>query len=166
LRSLYDVNSLIALFDPQHTQHLKIRARHEAQAALGWATCPITQNGLLRIVSQPKYTNPSTVSELRALLASATNDQSNELWADDISLADSQVIDAQIALTSGMLTSVYLLALAVKNNGRLITFDSRISHRAVVGATPVARNRRLSAKLAREQKRDRSELVRENCCAS
>jgi uncharacterized protein len=134
LRSLYDVNILIALFDPQHTQHLKIRAWHVAHLASGWASCPITQNGLLRIVSQPKYTNPSTVSELRALLTAATNDQSHQFWSDDISLADPSRIDPNIALTSGMLTDVYLLALAVKNNGRLITLDSKISHRAVVGA--------------------------------
>jgi uncharacterized protein len=134
LRSLYDVNILIALFDPQHTQHIKIRTWHEAHLMAGWATCPITQNGLLRIVSQPKYTNPSTVSELRTLLAAATNDTPHQFWPDDISLTDPQIVNAQFALTANVLTDIYLLALAVKNNGRLITLDSRISKRAVIGA--------------------------------
>jgi uncharacterized protein len=134
VRSFYDVNVLIALFDPQHIAREKARAWHEAHYREGWATCPITENGLLRIVSQPKYGNPSTVSTLRTQLQKATASEFHQFWSDDVSLADSRLIDANAPLTSSMLTDVYLLMLAVKNKGRLVTLDSRISTSAVIGA--------------------------------
>ncbi len=136
MRSLYDVNVLIALFDPQHTQHAKAKVWHEAIGIAGWATCPITQNGLLRIVSQPRYTNPATVSELLALLNKATADEAHQFWSDDISLATAGTLNPQIALTSGALTDVYLLALAVKHKGCLVTLDTRIARAAVLNASP------------------------------
>ena len=136
MRALYDVNVLIALFDPQHTQHHKAKQWHAQTQTHGWASCPLTQNGLLRIVCQPRYTHPATVAELLALLADATSDPSHEFWPDDISLAARGTLRAQAPLTSSAITDIYLLALAVKHAGCLITLDTRISRSAVVGATP------------------------------
>lgn len=135
MRALYDVNVLIALFDPQHTQHDKARTRHAQSQTHGWASCPLTQNGLLRIVSQPRYTNPATVAELMALLAAATADLSHEFWPDDISLSTRGIVLPEAPLTSGAITDIYLLALAVKHAGCLVTLDARISRNAVIGAT-------------------------------
>ena len=135
MRALYDVNVLIALFDPQHTQHNKAKKWHSESQTHGWASCPLTQNGLLRILSQPRYTNPATVAELLALLADATSDPSHEFWPDDISLAAKGTLHAQAPLTSSAITDIYLLALAVKHAGCLITLDTRISRSAVIGAT-------------------------------
>ena len=136
MRALYDVNVLIALFDPQHTQHDKAKRRHAQSQALGWASCPLTQNALLRIVSHPRYTNPATVAELMALLAGATADPSHEFWPDDVSLANPRTLLPEAPLTSGAITDVYLLALAVKHVGCLVTLDQRISRSSVIGATP------------------------------
>ncbi len=133
-RSLYDVNILIALFDPHHLRHEQVLHWHEQHAHAGWASCPITQNGLVRIMSQAKYSNPQSMRDMLGVVHHFSADASHEFWADDVSAADPLRIDADVALTANMLTDVYLLALAVKNNGRLITLDSRISHRAVVGA--------------------------------
>jgi len=135
VRALYDVNVLIALFDPQHTQHAKATAWHAANTA-GWASCPITQNGLLRIVSQPRYTNPAPVAELRPRLALATTATNHLFWPDDISLASVGVLHDGALITAGALTDLYLLALAVRHSGRLVTLDSRIRYTAVIGATP------------------------------
>ncbi len=135
MRSLYDVNVLIALFDPQHTQHAKAKAWHTGVGQTGWATCPITQNGLLRVVSQPRYTNAASVAELLELLNKATKDKSHEFWPDDISLASTGTLNSHVALTSAALTDVYLLALAVKHAGCLVTLDTRISRAAVAGAS-------------------------------
>lgn len=137
MRALYDVNVLIALFDPQHTQHYKANKWHSESQTHGWASCPLTQNGLLRIVSQPRYTNPATVAELLALLTNATRDPSHEFWPDDVSLTAGGTLQPQIPLTSSAITDIYLLALAVKHAGCLVTLDSRISRSAVVGASPV-----------------------------
>jgi uncharacterized protein len=136
VRSLYDVNVLIALFDPQHTQHAKAKSWHEGVGEAGWATCPITQNGLLRIVSQPRYTHPATVAELLNLLNRATTDSSHKFWPDDVSLSTVGTLNPNIVLTSAALTDVYLLALAVKHGGCLVTLDTRISRGAVCNARP------------------------------
>lgn len=135
MRALYDVNVLIALFDPQHTQHAKATAWHAANTS-GWASCPITQNGLLRIVSQPRYTNPAPVAVLLKRLSQTTSNQSHQFWADDISLASEGVLRDNALVSSGALTDLYLLALAVHHSGRLITLDTRIRSDAVIGATP------------------------------
>ncbi|TAG49497.1 MAG: VapC toxin family PIN domain ribonuclease [Betaproteobacteria bacterium] len=136
MRSLYDVNVLIALFDPQHSAHNKAMAWHATAGELGWATCPITQNGLLRIVSQPRYPNPTTVAQLLQSLSIATADASHQFWADDISLTSAATINPAYPLTSGVLTDVYLLALAVNHAGRLVTLDAHIPRAAVAGAQP------------------------------
>jgi uncharacterized protein len=133
-RALYDVNVLIALFDPYHLRHEAVLTWHAQNAQAGWASCPLTQNGLIRIMSQPKYSNPQSMRDMIDVVQHFATDASHQFWVDDISIADPARIDATSALTPSMLTDVYLLALAVKNKGRLITLDSRISTRAVIGA--------------------------------
>lgn len=54
---LLDVNVLIALFDPAHIHH---GSAHNWFAEIGqsaWATCPVTENGVIRIVGDPRYRN-------------------------------------------------------------------------------------------------------------
>lgn len=80
--------------------------------------CPITQNGLLRCVSLPRYTNPASFNELLALLNKATSEESHDFLPDDISLATTGPLSAKVARTSSAVTEVYLLALAVKHAGR------------------------------------------------
>ncbi|MGL5002426.1 MAG: TA system VapC family ribonuclease toxin, partial [Casimicrobium sp.] len=132
LRALYDVNILLALFDPYHLKHEAALQWHEMHGGRGWASCPLTQNGLIRIMSQPKYMNPQSTRDLIAVVAEFARDATHEFWPDSISLADENIIDPNVALSPAMLTDVYLLALAVKNGGRLITLDSRIPLRSVV----------------------------------
>ena len=88
-------------------------------------------------MSQPRYTNPATVAELLALLTNATRDPSHEFWPDDVSLAAGGTLQPQVSLTSSAITDIYLLSLAVKHAGCLVTLDSRTSRSAVVGASPV-----------------------------
>lgn len=133
-RALYDVNVLLALFDPHHLKHAAALRWHTAHGAAGWASCPLTQNGLIRIMSQPKYPNPQPIRDLLAVVAEFNGDDTHAFWPDSVSLAGDSVLDPNVPLSPAMLTDVYLLALAVKNNGRLVTLDAKISLRAVVGA--------------------------------
>ena len=55
--ALLDVNVLVALFDPSHVHHTAAHDWFADRGEEGWATCPITENGLLRIVGHPKYPN-------------------------------------------------------------------------------------------------------------
>jgi predicted nucleic acid-binding protein len=57
-RALFDVNLLIALFDEQHVHHVRAQAWWAATRAGGWASCPVTENGFVRVISQPNYPNP------------------------------------------------------------------------------------------------------------
>ncbi len=71
-RYLLDVNVLIALIDPAHVQHEQVHLWFGRVGHKAFATCPITENGLLRIVGHPKYPNspgpPSTVASTLAAI--------------------------------------------------------------------------------------------------
>ena len=101
----------------------------------GWASCPLTQNGYLRIRSQPGYPRPLSLAEAHAQLLGATSTQHHQFIADDISLLDSALVDFSGVSGPGQLTDVYLLALAVAHNARLVTLDRRIPISAVPAAT-------------------------------
>ena len=134
MRALFDVDALLAMFDPEHTFHLQVRAWWDANEEGGWATCPITQNGFARIMSQPHYTNPAATMDAIRLLAMGLEQSGHEFWPDDISITDESLFDRSYILGSNQITDVYLLALAVKNGGRLVTFDRVVPLRAVRGA--------------------------------
>jgi toxin-antitoxin system PIN domain toxin len=131
---LLDVNVLIALFDPLHVQHEAAHQWFETTGRQRWATCPITENGVIRILSQSNYPNsPGPPSVTSSLLFKMRNLSGHEFWADDISLLDGDLIDPQRLLTHGQITDSYLLALARFHGGYLATFDRRLSAAAVNG---------------------------------
>ncbi len=105
-------------------------------SAHGWASCPLTQNGFLRILSQPRYNAPVPLSEAFRFLCEATESDDHKFWPDDISLIDKQRINHVHVLGPNQLTDIYLLALAVEHGGRLVTFDRAIPIAAVRGAKP------------------------------
>lgn len=132
---LLDVNVLVALFDPQHIHHDIAHDWFAAHRDEGWATCPITENGFVRVISHPAYgaggeRAASAVDRLRAFAASG----GHQFWRDAISLRD-DVFDLSRAGGSRQLTDIYLLGLAVNRKGRLATFDRTIPLGAVPGAT-------------------------------
>ena len=133
-RYLLDVNVLIALIDPAHVQHDRAHEWFAAQGLEAWATCPLTENGVLRIVGHPRYHNspgtPAAVAELMAVLRGLGG---HEFWPDDVSLLDSQLIDSARLLDSGQVTDSYLLALARAHDGKLATFDRHLVADAVNG---------------------------------
>ncbi len=136
MRSLLDVNVLIALLDGDHASHSTAWAWFREHGKSGWASCPITQNGCVRILSHPGYPNTRSVSEIVERLRGATSSSTHEFWADSASLLDNDIIDVSRVHGPKQLTDVYLLALAVQHNGRLVTFDANIALNAVRGAKP------------------------------
>lgn len=129
---LLDVNVLIALVDSGHVRHERANEWFDREVGLSWATCPITENGLVRILSHPKYPNGSvSPSQLVAVLAGLAELPSHEFWPDDVSLRDDRWTDASLVLTASQVTDSYLLALAISKGGKLATFDRRLSTKAV-----------------------------------
>jgi toxin-antitoxin system PIN domain toxin len=134
MRALFDVNVLIAIVDEQHIHHHLAHEWWTANQSAGWATCPLTENGMARIVSQSSYKNPVTTTFAIDLLAEQVGDSDHAFWPDDISLRDSALFDPGCILGPNQITDVYLLALAVKHGGRLATLDRSVPLRAVRGA--------------------------------
>ncbi len=134
MRSLFDVNVLIALFQPEHVHHASAHEWWTANRTGGWASCPLTQNGFVRIVSQPRYPKPLSPVIALDVLAEQIAETDHAFWPDDISLIDSQCFNQAHILGPKQLTDIYLLALAVKNGGRLATLDRAIPLAAVRGA--------------------------------
>lgn len=135
MRALLDVNVLIALLDTAHVRHAAARAWLEANIEGGWASCPITQNGCIRILSQPAYPGSQPPSLVAARLAEAVGTRWHAFWPDDLSLLDPGCVHWSHVLGSRQLTDVYLLALAVRQGGRLVTFDRTIPLAAVEKAS-------------------------------
>lgn len=137
MRSLLDINVLIALLDPDHVFHQRA---HDwwSKEARGWASCPLTENGLIRIMSSPSYSQARqfTVAELTALFRNFTSVTDHAFWHDSISLRDDRRFSHDRILSSKQLTDLYLLALSIENGGRLVTFDQRIPLGAVANAKP------------------------------
>jgi uncharacterized protein len=135
VRALLDVNVLIALLDSDHASHdsaIKWFAKHAGE---GWASCPITQNGCIRVMSNPDYPNPLPVQAVIKHLAEACREDIHQFWPDEVSLLDPDVIDSTRIHGPRQLTDIYLLALAVRHEGRFVTFDSGIPLAAVRTAT-------------------------------
>ncbi len=135
MRSLLDVNVLIALLDSDHIHHARARAWLEKNVKGGWASCPITQNGCVRIMSQPSYPNRLPTAAVVERLAAAADHPLHAFWADDCSFLDRRHVLPDRVHGPKQVTDIYLLALAVKNQGRFATFDDGIPLSAVPGAT-------------------------------
>lgn len=131
---LLDVNVLIALVDPAHVQHDQA---HDWFARVGhraFATCPLTENGLVRIVGHPKYPNsPGPPSGVLQSLIAIRGMAGHKFWPDDISIADEAFFASDLLSSHSRVTDSYLLALAHANGGRLATMDQRLATEVVPG---------------------------------
>jgi len=129
---LLDVNVLIALIDPCHVAHDDAHAWFASTGAAAWATCPITENGVIRIVGNPRYPNspgsPAVVAEIVAKLRKLPG---HVFWPDNVSLVSEADVDFTKILSSPQVTDTYLLALAKAHGGRLASFDRKLSTAAV-----------------------------------
>jgi len=134
MRALLDVNVLIALLDASHAHHDAATKWIGKNIESGWASCPITQNGTIRILSQPAYPNSVSTVEAAARLREAVSTIYHEFWADDVSMLDDGTFNWSVLLNARQLTDAYLLSLAVKNKGCFVTFDRGITLSAVARA--------------------------------
>ena len=132
---LLDLNVLVALFDAAHVHH---EAAHRWFAAIGkasWATCPITENGVVRVLSNPAYpTVSASPGEVTERLRIFCTQPGHAFWQDVLSLTDSTVLDVSRLSGHQQITDLYLAGLAACQGGKLATFDTSIPVAALVGA--------------------------------
>jgi toxin-antitoxin system PIN domain toxin len=134
MRALLDVNVLIALLDAGHVHHAAAHTWLAANIGRGWASCPLTQNGCLRVMSLDAYPRPQPVAAVAARLREATQNAMHEFWPDDISVLDTALFDTGRLLRSRQITDAYLLALAARREGVFVTLDRGVDLLAVPGA--------------------------------
>lgn len=137
--ALLDINVLIALFDPAHLHHSSAHDWFVANRQAGWATCPLTENGFARIISHNRYQGRRTslngaVSRLTEFIKSGNH----VFWPDSVTLRDKTVFSVEYIGGHKRVTDCYLLALAIANKGRLVTFDRGIQRTAVLGSNEAA----------------------------
>lgn len=133
---LLDANVLIALIDPAHVRHHAAHEWFDASGKHAWATCPLTENAVLRIVGHPRYPDsPGTPAAVAELMKTLCTLPGHVFWPAKISLFDPQYFDTARLLHTAQITDSYLLALARAHSGKLATFDRRLVTDAVPGGT-------------------------------
>lgn len=137
-RALLDVNVLIALLDSDHIDHERAHGWLSTEIDTGWASCTITQNGFVRVISQPRYPSPVSPTVAIELLAEACGTTHHRFWPCDLSVLDGKVVDHTRLHGPRQVTDAYLLALAVQHGGRFVTFDQSVALSAVPAASPDA----------------------------
>jgi len=136
LVALLDVNVLVALFDAGHVHHDVAHDWFADHRAHGWATCPLTELGLLRLMANPHFLpNPLRLSQAVDNLRTFCASGHHHFWSDTISIRDEGSFAADMTRGHQQLTDVYLLGLAARRGGTLVTFDRGVSLSAVKGAT-------------------------------
>jgi uncharacterized protein len=129
---LLDINLLLALSDPLHIQHEPAHEWFAQKGRKSWATCPLTENGFVRIASHPQYPNrPGDVRTVLDLLKRFCRAREHQFWDEDLSIRD--LLQTERILTSAQITDIYLLGLAVHKGGRLATLDRHLPFDAIRG---------------------------------
>ncbi|MBL9172251.1 MAG: PIN domain-containing protein [Verrucomicrobiales bacterium] len=130
--TLLDVSVLIALVDAGHIHHQAATGFFRKAQPLGWATCPLTENGFLRILGRPDGgLAANSTSVARTLLHGMLAKPGHHFWPDDVSLMDVRIFPSLPG--SRHLTDLYLLALAVRHGGRFATFDKHMEASLIPG---------------------------------
>ena len=123
--ALLDVNALIALAWDSHVHHVRMREWFARHSANGWATCPLTESGFVRVSTNPRVL-PSVIGMSAALdvLTALRRLAGHRFITDDVSIADG---DVPAMLGYRQVTDAHLLTLARRSGMRLITFDAAIA---------------------------------------
>jgi toxin-antitoxin system PIN domain toxin len=122
--ALLDVNALVALAWDSHVHHAAMRAWFAANASMGWATCPITESGFVRVSSNP-IVLPSAigVDAARGVLSALRAHPGHQFLTDDVSMSDR---DAPAIAGYRQVTDAHLLTLSRRHGVRLVTFEASI----------------------------------------
>jgi toxin-antitoxin system PIN domain toxin len=136
--SLLDVNALIALVDADHVGHEPMHRWFGKHANKGWATCPLTENGMIRVLSQTAYPSgrrsPAEVIEVLGSLKKAFS-KSHLFWPDQVSLTDESLFLPQFITGSKVVTDAYLLGLAARHKAKLVSLDHSLPWQAIRGGS-------------------------------
>lgn len=136
--SLLDVNCLIALMDLDHVHHATMQRWFRSNSSAGWSTCPITENGLIRVMSQASYPSgrrsPASIVERLQKLKTVYG-ATYRFWPDEVSMTDESIFRIDHIQGPKLVTDAYLLGLAAKHKARLVSFDRTLPWQAIRNGT-------------------------------
>ena len=122
--ALLDVNVLVALAWPNHVHHEAARAWFRSQWDHGWATCASTENAFVRISSNVKIVPEARrPAEAAFLLRELVALRGHVFWPEESSVLDDRWVSLDRIRTYRQVGDAHLLALALRHEGRLATFD-------------------------------------------
>lgn len=131
---LLDVNVLIALVDPGHVFHKLAHRWFDGVGGESWATCPIVQNGAVRVFGHHRFPGgPGTTAAAASVIRPWVSHPDHVFWPDDLALLDNEIVDSDRIGSSASITDTYLLALAVHHRGGFATLDRRLAPDVVRG---------------------------------
>jgi uncharacterized protein len=129
--ALLDVNTLVALAWPNHVHHAGAVTWFKGAHRQGWATCPVTESGFMRVCSNRRAIPTAVpVADAVEMLRRLRTVDGHEFWSDDVSLAVAGEIDVDRLQGYRQVTDAHLLALAIRRDGTLVTFDGAIARLA------------------------------------
>ena len=136
---LPDINLMLAILDQAHPNHIRGKAWFSSASVTGWATCPLTQNGFVRVLSTQSYPGIRMRTEDAVALlktAVANHPLTHHFWEDSISIYDASLINPTRLRGPKQITDIYLLALCQKHRSTFVTFDQGITVEAIVSPHP------------------------------
>lgn len=122
------MNVWVALLDEAHVHHIQALT-FARRPKVKIATCPIIENGIIRILNLPGYSRlgPAGFETVRNKLQQICTDLDHEFWPDEVSLRTESGINWSRVLGHNQITDIYLLALAVARKGCFVTLDHRVT---------------------------------------
>lgn len=137
MAALLDVNALVALAWPNHLHHRAAQTWFHKNHGGGWATCPLTESGFVRVSSSPRATSEARMpAEAVLLLRRLVELPGHSFWQDDVSLARAEELELDRLVGHGQITDTHLLILAIRRGGRLVTFDRGVRQMVPDGHDP------------------------------
>jgi len=134
--ALLDVNLLLALTWPNHQHHAAAHDWFGREGRHGWATCALTQLAFVRLSSNPAYTPaPVTPTQAADLLRKLVGHRGHRYWK---SLPEPEPAMFAYVLGHQQVQDAYLVRVAERHRGRLVTFDGRLAmHATTAGVVHV-----------------------------
>jgi uncharacterized protein len=128
---LLDLNALISLADPDSIHYQAMQQWFDSTGKDDWGVCPLTESGFVRVTTNPKFSGSArTVAQATEILAEFSRFSGYRYW---------QIMDSWAGLTAPFATRIkghqqvtdaYLLGMAIREEGVLVTFDASISYLA------------------------------------
>ncbi|HWF04050.1 MAG TPA: TA system VapC family ribonuclease toxin [Candidatus Angelobacter sp.] len=121
---LLDVNVLVALMWPAHAYHDRAQEWFGKYSKSGWATCPLTQSGCVRILSNPSFSSDAaTPQQALKILVANLKHPSHQFWPDDVSFAEAVEPMQKQMVGHQQISDAYLLGLTLHRKAKLATMD-------------------------------------------